>query len=103
MTIPHGEGRTEVWTRTTPCDDPLEHGAGCRKGRIPGRTRSPGEAVPDVLVSALCLRAALGPSACRRPGPDPGVLRPASGEAVPPGCRPRAGPVPLVPPVLLQA
>src|SRR5205807_353066 len=44
-----------------------------------------------------------GPRARRGPGPDAGVLRPPPGEGLPRPRGPRQGPVPLVPPRLLQA
>ena len=51
----------------------------------------------ELLVPALCLRAAGRPRGRRRPGLDPGVLRPPVGQELPGGRRPAARTVPLVP------
>ena len=62
----------------------------------------PGHALPDLLVSALCVRPALGLS--RRPcsGPDPGILRTAARKALPSCRRKRTRPIPLVSPDRFQ-
>ena len=76
-----------------------------RAGRwccAPARTTRPRRATPwprcaaltGILSTPTC---ASGPAPCRRPGPDPGVLRPPARKALPGGRHPRERPVSLVP------
>src|SRR6516162_3288747 len=74
----------------------LESGGGSGSARFPRVRSGPGDPVPVVLVSALCLRpAALAPGpGC--PGSDPGVLRPPPREGLPAAGRSTARPLPCV-------
>src|SRR5262249_31229463 len=78
-------------------DDPLQ-------SRPPGRPplwsrspRGPGDALSGLLVPDLRPHPPQGPCPRRRPGPDPGLLRPAAGERRDRRRRPAQGPLPRLP------
>src|SRR5262249_18683566 len=75
---------------------PLEPGAGGRQRRLRRCPGSLGKPVPDVLVSTLRLCAPARLPTGRCPGLDPGVFRPALGEALPAERRPGAWPLSLL-------
>src|SRR5215831_21218944 len=74
----------------------LESGGGSGSARFPRVRSGPGDPMPVVLVSALCLRPATLAPGPGRPGPDPGVLRLPPGEGLPAAGRSPARPLPRV-------
>src|SRR5258708_4804128 len=74
-------------------NDALERRAGSARGGPAGCGASPGQYLPELLVSTLCFCPATRPQSTRRAGFDPGVFRPPSREKFAGRSRAEQGPV----------